>query len=213
MPSRRFEKLDPHRQEAILAAAAEEFATHGYAGASLNRIVERSGISKGGLYYYFEDKADLFGTVLDAAVTRVLAAVGWEDPEYHTAEDYWERWRELTIRSLELLRDGAWYVRVVQAYPRLVAEPAAAAVLDRLTDRRAELMRALLERGRALGVVRTDVPLDLLVELTGAMADAGGRWIMERWDGLTETERQSLLEARLDLVRDMLDAKHVGWGR
>jgi len=45
------------------------------------------------------------------------------------------------------------------------------------------------------------------------MADAGGRWIMERWDGLTETERQSLLEARLDLVRDMLDAKHVGWGR
>jgi AcrR family transcriptional regulator len=213
MPRRRFEKLEPERQEAILAAAAEEFVARGYAAASLNRIVERSGISKGALYYYFEDKADLFAAVVDEAVTRALEAVGWEDPAHHTAEDYWERWRALTTRSLELLRSGAWYGRVMQAYPRFQAEPAAAAALGPVADRSVELMRALLERGRELGVVRADVPLDMLVELVRAVGGAGGRWIMERWDGLTESERQELLEARLDLTRDMLDAKHVGWGR
>ena len=93
------------------------------------------------------------------------------------------------------------------------ASAAAAAALGPVADRGVELTRALLERGRELGVVRADVPLDMLVELARAVGEAGGRWIMERWDELTESERQALLEARLDLTRDMLDAKHVGWGR
>ena len=64
MPKRRFDKLDPELRGRILKAAALEFGTHGYADASLNRIVEQAGISKGSMYYYFEDKEDLFSMVL-----------------------------------------------------------------------------------------------------------------------------------------------------
>jgi AcrR family transcriptional regulator len=42
----RFLKLEPSRRAAILAVAAEEFAQFGYEGASYNRIIERSGLSK-----------------------------------------------------------------------------------------------------------------------------------------------------------------------
>ena len=43
----------------ILDAAAPVFAEHGYAGASLNQIILRSGLTKGGFYFHFPSKLDL----------------------------------------------------------------------------------------------------------------------------------------------------------
>src|SRR6516165_3010732 len=60
----RFLKADPAKQEAVLQAAAKEFAQVGYEGASVNRILLAAGVSKGAFYYYFDDKADLASTVL-----------------------------------------------------------------------------------------------------------------------------------------------------
>ena len=57
MPRPRFNKLTAEKRESILEAAAKEFATHGFEGASLNQILSNAGISKGAAYYYFDDKA------------------------------------------------------------------------------------------------------------------------------------------------------------
>ena len=80
MPTKRFHNLDPDKRAAFLEAAAEEFATHGYTGASLNRIIERAGTSKGAMYYYFEDKADLYATVVRDTVSRFVAWCGLPGP-------------------------------------------------------------------------------------------------------------------------------------
>jgi len=61
---------------ARLDVAAEEFATHGFESASLNRIIQRSDTNKGSFYYYFDNKEDLFGTVLRDAMSRFLGSVG-----------------------------------------------------------------------------------------------------------------------------------------
>jgi AcrR family transcriptional regulator len=45
----RFAKLSQSQQEAILRAALDEFAAHGFHDASLNRVIDAAGISKGGL--------------------------------------------------------------------------------------------------------------------------------------------------------------------
>ena len=71
-PRPRFETLEPARRSAILDAAAEEFAARGFEAASYNRIIERAGTSKGAMYYYFEDKADLFTTVVAEAAEQAL---------------------------------------------------------------------------------------------------------------------------------------------
>lgn len=47
-------------QELILAEAIAEFGQYGYGEASLNRICDRGGISKGRLFHYFKDKDALF---------------------------------------------------------------------------------------------------------------------------------------------------------
>lgn len=44
---------------AILDAAAAEFDEHGYEGARLERIVERTGATKGAVYFHFRSKLDI----------------------------------------------------------------------------------------------------------------------------------------------------------
>lgn len=46
-------------RHAILDAAAQEFDQHGYDGARLERIVERSGLTKGAMYFHFSSKREL----------------------------------------------------------------------------------------------------------------------------------------------------------
>jgi AcrR family transcriptional regulator len=72
----RFAKLPPAQQQAILRAALDEFAAHGFHDASLNRIIEAAGISKGSMYYYFDGKQDLFTHVTRVEFAHLLADVG-----------------------------------------------------------------------------------------------------------------------------------------
>ncbi|MEV0460717.1 TetR/AcrR family transcriptional regulator [Catellatospora methionotrophica] len=67
-------------RERILAAACELFAEQGYDATSVQQVVDRAGVTKGGLYHYFGAKEDLlvemyrtvFGERL-AALDRILA--------------------------------------------------------------------------------------------------------------------------------------------
>jgi TetR/AcrR family transcriptional regulator len=67
-----FNNLAPEQREKILNACIEEFATHGYAGASTNVIVKRANIPKGTLFYFFGSKKDLYLYILDHAVDRYV---------------------------------------------------------------------------------------------------------------------------------------------
>jgi AcrR family transcriptional regulator len=46
-------------RQKILDAAAEEFALHGYVGATMAAIQERAGLTKGAVYFHFTSKAEL----------------------------------------------------------------------------------------------------------------------------------------------------------
>ncbi|HWH51574.1 MAG TPA: helix-turn-helix domain-containing protein, partial [Gemmatimonadaceae bacterium] len=76
MPRPRFHKLSPDQQQAILRAALDEFAAHGFGASSLNRIIDAAGISKGSLYYYFDDKEELYAHVARRELGRLFEAAG-----------------------------------------------------------------------------------------------------------------------------------------
>src|SRR6266496_1154165 len=64
---------NPERsRERILAAAFQEFAAEGFAGARVDRIAGRAGINKRMLYHYFGDKAGLFREVLRRKIAERL---------------------------------------------------------------------------------------------------------------------------------------------
>lgn len=214
MARSRFDNLDPEKQEAIFAAAAEEFAERGYEAASLNRIAERSGTSKGSLYYYFENKADLFTTVVERAGARAAgAATAWSWIEDLTAERYWEVLREQSRRAVRELKRNDWYMKIARSFFRLLEEPAAREATTRALEESRRNTKRWLARGQELGVVRMDLPLPMLVELIMGMSEGAKRWMLEHWDEWTDEEAAQVLDAYVDVVRDTLDAAHEGWDR
>ena len=59
--------LEPNARERLLETATELFAKKGYAGTSVREIVDRAGVSKPVLYYYFKSKEGLFYAILEWA--------------------------------------------------------------------------------------------------------------------------------------------------
>lgn len=60
---------------AVIAGAATEFAQHGYVGASVNRIIESTTVTKGAMYFHFPSKGSMAKAILDnaAAVYTAIA--------------------------------------------------------------------------------------------------------------------------------------------
>lgn len=60
-------KTDIDTRQAILEMALKAFAEKGYAGASVQEIVDGARVTKPTLYYYFKNKADLYSALVDWA--------------------------------------------------------------------------------------------------------------------------------------------------
>src|SRR5579883_2635134 len=70
----RAEKAAENRQR-LLQAAAEVVGQHGYAEASVARIVERAGLGQGTFYLYFDSRQDLFDQLLPEVGAQALAYI------------------------------------------------------------------------------------------------------------------------------------------
>ena len=75
MAKPKFQRRAEDRPREICAAALEVFAEKGFAAAKLDEIAKRAGVSKGTLYLYFQDKAELFRAVIRDTVAPRVAAV------------------------------------------------------------------------------------------------------------------------------------------
>lgn len=121
----------------ILAAATDEFAARGIAGARVSRIADEAGCNKAMLYAYYGNKDALFDAVFTASVEKYLDEVGFdvEDlPSYAgRVFDYFEA-------HPEHLRLSIWY-----RLERPDGEPLAA-ILAVNADRLDELRRGQRRR-------------------------------------------------------------------
>jgi AcrR family transcriptional regulator len=59
----------------ILDAAAHEFAAEGFQAASLSKILERSGVTKGAMYFHFASKESMARSVADVMSARLPEVV------------------------------------------------------------------------------------------------------------------------------------------
>ncbi|RIK42215.1 MAG: hypothetical protein DCC55_09540 [Chloroflexi bacterium] len=59
------------QKEAILDAAQELFARHGFEGLSIRNLATQCGLAKATIYHHFRDKQDIFMSVLERDVSHV----------------------------------------------------------------------------------------------------------------------------------------------
>jgi len=132
--------------EAIVQAAAQVFARHGYAAGTTNRIADRAGVSVGSVYQYFPNKDALLVAVHDVHQQEAKGIVGG------LLDDWRDEPRDLSDRLRRFLRAIVGMHTRSPALHRVLFEeaPRPASVQRRSRDfnrqtaaRTAELLRAL----------------------------------------------------------------------
>jgi AcrR family transcriptional regulator len=68
------DQLDARREE-ILAGARACFARYGYEGATVRRLEEETGLSRGAIFHHFRDKESLFIAVAEDDAATMVATV------------------------------------------------------------------------------------------------------------------------------------------
>ena len=203
MPRPRFAKLAPEKQRAILGAAMEEFAASGYEHASYNRIIERAGVSKGAMYYYFDDKEDLFATIVHEVMDLVIGQFT-EIPEFESAEQFWEATLQFMSRAWAFMQEQPVLVGVMKSALLLQASGSTVGAVHELQRMYQEWAEGFLRQGQAVGAVRSDLPFGLLMAVVTAVASAGDRWLSEHFDEVSGTDPAELMGQLMEMFRGAL---------
>jgi len=210
VPRPRFSKLPLNRRVAILESAGREFAVHGYDGASINHILSQAGLSKGAAYYYFDDKADLFTAVVQHCFFDDLAAHADLDLERLDAASFWPKVFEVYRQGALHLHENPWMPGVTRAVWRLSKEARGQRNLAQLFSMAKAWVASLLRKGQEVGVVRSDLPDDLLIALVFGLDEAAELWLVEHLPSLSAAELEGLTMRLLESTRRLLEPQPEG---
>jgi len=159
-PPRRQTKKEQQSEasiEAILQAAKYLFVTKGFHGTRIDDIASRVGLTKGAVYFHFEDKIAILKVLLDRVRNDIL------DP---LAEKLGNSTESPSERLMVLLSHGA---SIVSKDPIAVLLPIVIAIEFKATDdgigkyvhagyqRLARMLEHVLQEGIAAGEFRSDI--------------------------------------------------------
>ena len=200
----------------LIEAAIDEFNEFGIENASYNRIIERSGMSKGSVYYHFDNKDALLAIVMEEIGERVLKAVPERDLPQNK-DEFWQSLWDYRQREFDFF---ATHIRLGRILIMSLDVPDfdikdinnLCAPLTKLLHRQINLIK----RGQELGAVRNDLCVDLIFNLMRAVDKSlcvkfFGREAEDIFK-LSESERRESSKnyARLfkDLIRRMLEPNY-----
>ncbi len=146
------DQLDARRQE-ILAAARTCFAKYGYEGATVRRLEEATGLSRGAIFHHFRDKDSLFLAVAEDDAVEMAATVA--------QHGLVQVMRDLLARAADPDSAG-WLGTQLEVARRLRTDPDFAQRWAAHDEAIALATRQRLERHAAAGTLREDVPLEVL---------------------------------------------------
>ena len=206
----RQERLDYAKRARLIDAAIEEFAERGVDSASYNKIIERSGLSKGTVYYYFDNKDSLLMTVLDEICDQFHQAIGdIKLPE--TREEFWDIVREYDGRAIRFFLENPRLWRVLYWISKdLPMKERFRPIRERFTY----FIDKLTVRGLEIGAVRNDIPLETVQRLRHEMGKVLAYEMLgdfEAWSkdkcGKERIDAEKFIAAMHDLGKRILTPK------
>ena len=166
----------PTRQQTrtqLIAAAAAVFDEDGFGGASLDRIAERAGLTRGAIYSNFGGKDELFEAVvtdrvaarIEASISAILSASAGPDQALRAVGD------ALTQVTAD---DPAWHTAFVEYWVRSQRNPELAPTFragrEAVRDTIAETLRVFAESGTQTLALSPDRLAIVILALSNGLA-------------------------------------------
>ena len=194
-------KADAERtREIILDAAETTFLAQGVSRTTLAHIAQAAGVTRGAIYWHFEDKAALFDALLervrvplDEIVDEVVARLGSAPADCL---------REIALRSLAAISHDLPLQRaatiVLHRCEKLEEEHPRICMITRLSEHAEARVEQLFEQAEVAGTLRAD--------LTPASArrQFHGFLIGVCFDWLQDTQQHSLADESSGIVETLM---------
>ena len=194
----RWRRLPKERPAQIVRAALEIFGERGLAGARLEDIAKRAGLSKGTIYLYFPNKEELFREVVRTVIggqlehARALPQGGSAGEELDRyLRSYWD-----FVRSSDYQAISRMVHSEIQQFPDLAAFYGREVIKPSN-----EILAAIVQRGIDRGEFRHVDPL-LAARALSAMVITHATWCGKRqlFQILTDVSDEVILEHMLDFA-------------
>ncbi len=177
MPKTTFQNLSPEKRERITAAAIAEFSSVPYGKATLDRIVDAAGVSKGSMYQYFAGKADLYRWLLTEHLpARKMAAIGALAPA--PGANVWAVLEQAFLAGVRFAAAEPSLTRLGLRFRRdHEIEPELAAIRRGHRAASDAWLQALLNEGKERGELRGDLDVSMA---SGFLAHALGEGMLDQ---------------------------------
>ena len=178
------------------------FAEQGYDGTSYNELLREVGMGKSQAYYYFEDKADFFITAI-AAVYEGYYELAAALPEPKCPEEFWSHVAELHLIGFHYQADnpvaGQLSLSALRSSVRFRLVDALQGGVGSTRSQHLEWVRL----GQRLAAVRTDLPEELLVEMSINQAFFVDEWFAQHHLDSSRKKRKKLAAEFTDVAKRM----------
>ena len=133
-------------ESAILEAALDVFAMHGFRGTTLDQIAERAGMSKPNLLYYFPSKEDVHARLLGDLLDHWLAPLRGIDPGGEPVEEILRYVRRKLAMSRDYPRESRLFAHeILQGAPHLTE--ILGGDLRQIVDRTVAVLEGWMDQG------------------------------------------------------------------
>lgn len=184
------EERKAERREQILAAARSCFAENGYEGATVARLEEASGLSRGAIFNYFANKEELFLALAELDAERLGRL--WIERGFAEA-----------LRAV-LAEEPAWLGVYFEVGHRLRTDEE---FRERFKGRAPEVERQLersLREAQERGELRDDVELATLARFMGIVADG---FALRVAAGFDTPDAEELIGLAVEAIRPRAPAR------
>jgi len=147
------DQLEARRRQ-ILDGARACFARHGYEGATVRRLEQTTGMSRGAIFHYFRDKQALFLAIAEQDA-RVMAEVVAEQGLVQVMRE---------LLSSPDSRPAGWTGTYLEMARKARTDPTFRESWQAYSAELTGATRARLERQAASGALRADVDLTVLTQ-------------------------------------------------
>jgi AcrR family transcriptional regulator len=162
MPRTLRQEHTEHTRRALLDAAAELFASQGYARTSIDDVVIGARVTRGALYHHFPSKLEIFRAVCTATEEQVAARV--RESARQASGSPRERVMHALDRYFAECRDPNYQAIVLREAHETQLRPAGTRYIPALT----ELVRRMIRQLEEASAITVEDP-DLLAQLLCAV--------------------------------------------
>lgn len=159
-----FDNIPPEKRARVIDAATKEFAKKGYHDASISNIASKAGISVGAIYKYFENKQDLFLTIIDESISRVetlLLGLAKAD------EDVMIKVEKILREIITVSREDGVLIKLYNSMTAINDKKLASQFATEMERVTAEIYTEAIREGQETGEIRKDIDPSVAAFLIG----------------------------------------------